>query len=145
MTMWKLPPPYNRIRLKLGLVHQQMKNRLNPASVYHHSVQRLPSSRLFSTSMRIKTMWIIIVPFVAYRCKNWSVTLTEECRLRAFENRELRKIFGPKKAVVKARLGSVQNGDPHDCCCSQSIIRVTKSRWMRWAEHAGSMGKRADP
>ena len=53
--------------------------------------------------------------FVAHRCENWSVTLTEERRLRAFENRELRKIFGPKKAVVTTDLGSVQNGDLQDC------------------------------
>lgn len=145
MTMWKLPPSYNCIRLKLGLVHQQMKNRLKPASVYHHSVYRLLSSRLFSTNTRIKIWWRIIVPFVACRCNNWSVTLMEERRLKAFEIRELRKIYGPKKTVVTADTGSVQNGDLHDCCYSGSIIRVTKSRRMRWEEHAGIIGKRTDP
>jgi len=69
----------------------------------------------------------------------------EERRLKAFEIRELRKIYGPKKTVVTADTGSVQNGDLHDCCYSGSIIRVTKSRRMRWEEHAGIIGKRTDP
>jgi hypothetical protein len=59
------------------------------------------------------------VPFVAYRCKDWSAILKEERGLRDFENREQRKIFGPKKAVVKADLGGggggEKNGDLYDC------------------------------
>ena len=63
----------------------------------YYSVQNLLSSRLLSKNLKIKTYRTIILPVVLYGCETWSLTLREERRLRVFENRVLRRIFGPKR------------------------------------------------
>jgi hypothetical protein len=55
------------------------------------------SSRLVSKNLKIKIYKIVILPVVLYGCETWSLTFREEYRLRVFENRVLRKIFGPKR------------------------------------------------
>ena len=62
----------------------------------YHSVQNL-SSRLLAKNLKIKIYRTVILPVVLYGCETWSLTLREERRLRVFENRVLRKVFGPKK------------------------------------------------
>jgi hypothetical protein len=62
----------------------------------HHSVQNVLSSRLLSKNIKIRIYKTIILPVVLYGCEIWSLTLREEHRLRVFENRMLRRIFGPK-------------------------------------------------
>jgi hypothetical protein len=64
------------------------------------SVQNLLSSSLLSKNIKIKIYSTIILPVVLYGCGTWSLTLTEERRLRVFENRVLRRIFGPKRDEV---------------------------------------------
>ena len=66
----------------------------------YHSVQNLLSSRLLSKNLKIKIYRAIILPVVLYGCETWSLTLREERRLRVFENRVLRKVFGPKRDEV---------------------------------------------
>ena len=63
-------------------------------------MQNLLSSRLLSKNLKIKIYRTIILPMVLYGCKTWSLTLREERRLRVFENRVLRKVFGPKRDKV---------------------------------------------
>jgi hypothetical protein len=63
----------------------------------YHSVQSLPSSRLLSRNVKVKIHKTIILPVVLYGCETWSLTLREEQRLRVFENRVLRRIFGPRR------------------------------------------------
>jgi hypothetical protein len=58
------------------------------------------SSRLLSRNVKVKIYKTIILPVVLYVCETWSVTLREENRLRVFENRVLRRIFGPKRDEV---------------------------------------------
>ena len=60
------------------------------------TVQTLLSSRLLSNNLKINIYKTIIMPVVLYGCKTWSLTLREECRLRIFQNRILRRIFGSK-------------------------------------------------
>jgi hypothetical protein len=60
-------------------------------------VQDLLSSSLLSKNAKIKIYRTIILPVVLYGCETWSITLREEHRLRVFENRVLRKIFGPER------------------------------------------------
>jgi len=55
---------------------------------------------LLSKYTKIKIYRKIIMPVVLYGCETWSLTLREECRLRVFENRVLRRIFGPKRDEV---------------------------------------------
>ena len=64
------------------------------------SVQNLLSFSLLSKNLKIKVYRTIILPLVLYGCETWSLTLREEHRLRVFENRVLRRIFGPKRDGV---------------------------------------------
>jgi hypothetical protein len=68
--------------------------------IIDHSVQNLLSSRLLSKNVKIRIYKTIILPVVLYWCETWSLTLREENRLRVFENRVLRRIFGPKRYEV---------------------------------------------
>ena len=64
------------------------------------SVQNLLSSSLLSKNLKIKIYIIIILPVVLYGCETWSLTFREKRKLRVFENRVLRRIFGPKRGEV---------------------------------------------
>jgi hypothetical protein len=79
------------------MTFDEIKNRLNSGNACYYSVQNLLSSRLISKNLKIKIYKIVILPVVLYGCETWSLTLGEEHRLRVFENRVLRKIFGPKR------------------------------------------------
>ena len=63
-------------------------------------MQNLLSSRLLSKNLKIKIYRTIILLVVLYGCETWSLTLREERRLRVFETRVLRKVFGPKRDEV---------------------------------------------
>jgi hypothetical protein len=73
----------------------------------------------------------IILSVVLYGCETWSLTLGEEHRLRVFENRVLRRIFGPKRDEVTGEWRKLHNEEIHDLYSSPSIIRIIKSRRMR--------------
>jgi hypothetical protein len=76
---------------------------------------------------------------VLYGCETWSLILREEHRLRVFENRVLRRIFGPKRDEVTGGWRKLHNEDLHNLYTSPSIIRMIKSRRMIWAEHVTRM------
>jgi hypothetical protein len=63
-------------------------------------VQNLLPSRLLSKNLKIKIYRTIILPVVLYGCENWSLTLREERKLRVYENRVLRRVFGHKRDEV---------------------------------------------
>jgi hypothetical protein len=84
----------------------------------------------------------IILPVVLYGCGTWSLTLREEHRLRVFENRVLRKIFGPKKDEVIGGWRKLHNEELHKLYCSPSIIRIMKSKRMRWSGCVARMGEK---
>jgi hypothetical protein len=73
----------------------------------------------------------VIMPVVLYGCESWSLTLREECRLRVFENKVLRRIFGPKRDEVTWEWRRLHNKELHAVYSSPSIIRVIKSRRLR--------------
>jgi hypothetical protein len=72
-------------------------------------------------------------------CENWSLTLSEECSLRVFENRVLRKIFGPKRDEVTGVWRKLHKEELNDLYSSPNVFRVIKSRGERWAGHVASM------
>jgi hypothetical protein len=77
----------------------------------------------------------VILPVVLYGCETWSLTLREEHRLRVFENRLLRRIFGLKKDEVTGGWRKLHNEELHNLYTLPSIIRMIKSRRMRWVGH----------
>jgi hypothetical protein len=82
-------------------IQEEIKSRLMSGNVYYHSVQNLLSASLLSKNIKIKIYRTIILPIVLYGCETWwSLTLTEKDRLRVFENRVLRRIFGPKREEI---------------------------------------------
>jgi hypothetical protein len=76
---------------------------------------------------------------VLYGCKTWALTSREEHRLRVFENRLLRKIFGPKRDEVKGEWRKLHNEEHRDLYSSPSIIRIIKLRRMGWVGHVARM------
>ena len=78
---------------------------------------------------------------VLYGCETWSLTLREERRLRVFENRVLRKVFGPKRDEVIGEWRKLHNEELNDLYSLPNIVRVVKSRRMRWAGHVTHMGE----
>jgi hypothetical protein len=72
-------------------------------------VQNLLSFSLLSKNLKIKIHGTIILPVVLYGCENWSLTLREECRLSVFENRVLRRVFGPNKDEITEEWRKLRN------------------------------------
>ena len=97
-------------------------------------------SSLLSKKLKIKIYRIIILPVVLYGCESWSLTLREERRLRVFENRVLR-VFGPKRDEVTGEWRKLHNEELWDLYSLPNIVRVVKSRRMRWAGHVARMGE----
>jgi len=121
-------------------IQEEIKSRLNSGNACHHLVQNILSSSLQSKNFKIK---INSLPVVLYGCETWSPTLREERRLRVFENRVLRRIFGPKRdEVIEWR--KLHNEEPNDLYAFPNIVRVIKSRRKRWVWHVPRMGERRD-
>jgi len=82
------------------------------------------------------------VDVVLYGCENWSLTLREECRRRVFENRELKRKFGPKRDEVTGEWRKLHNEELNGLYCSPNIVRVIKSKRMRWTVHVARIGEK---
>jgi hypothetical protein len=76
-----------------------------------------------------------------YGCETWSVTLREEHKLRVFENRELRRIFGPKGDEITGEWRKLHSLELHNLYSSPDIIRQIITRRMRWAGHVARIGE----
>jgi hypothetical protein len=97
-------------------------------------------SRLLSTNVKVKIHKTTILPVVLYGCETWSLTLREEHSLRVFENRVLRKIFGPKRDDVTGEWRKLHTEELHNLYSSSNFIRQIKSRRMWWAGNVARMG-----
>jgi hypothetical protein len=94
---------------------------------------------LVSKNIKIKIYRTIILPVVLFGCETWSLTLREEHRLRVFEIRVLGRVFGPKRDEVTGEWRRLHNEEFNDLYSSPNIIRVIKSRRIRWAGHVARM------
>ena len=115
--------------------------RLKVGNACYYSVQNLLSSSLLSKKLKIKIYRTIILPAVLYGRETWSLTLSEERRLRVFENRVLRRVFGPKRDEVTGEWRKLHNEELSDLYSLPDIVRVVKSRRMRWAGHVARVGE----
>jgi hypothetical protein len=100
------------------------------------------STSLLSSNVKVKTYRIIIFPVIFCGYETRSLALREECRLRVLENGELRRIFGPKRDEVTGEWRRLHNKELYALYSSPHIIRVIKSRRLRWAGHVTGTGER---
>jgi hypothetical protein len=96
---------------------------------------------LLSRNIKIGVYRTIILPVVLYGCEAWSLTLREEQRLRVFENRVLMRIFGPKRDEAAGEWRRLHNEELNDLYSPPNIVRVIKSRRMRWAGNIARVGE----
>jgi hypothetical protein len=93
-------------------------------------------------NLKMRIYKTVILPVILYGYETWSLTLREEHRLRVFENKVLRRIFGPKRHEGTGGCRKLHNEELHDLYSSPSIIRIIKPRRMRWAGHVDRMGEK---
>ena len=97
----------------------------------YYSLEKIVSSRLLSKKLKDKTYKTIVLPIVLYGCETWFLTLREENRLRVFENKVLRKIFGAKNDEITGEWRKLHNAELYAWNSSPNIIRSLKSRRLR--------------
>jgi len=115
-------------------------SRLKSGNACYRSVQNLLSCSWVSKNIKIKTYRTIILTGFLYGCETWSHTLREEHRLRAFENRVLRRILGSKRDEVTGEWKRLHNEELNDLYSSTNSVWVIKLRKMRWAGHVACNG-----
>jgi hypothetical protein len=119
-----------------NLIQKEIKGRLNFVYACYHSFQNALS---VVENVKVRIYKTIILHMVLYGCETWSLTLREEHKLKVFENRVLRRTFGPKMDGVMGGWRKLHNEELHDLYSLPSIIRNIKSRRMRWAGHVAQM------
>ena len=120
-------------------IREEIKRRINMGNACYYSLEKMLSSRLLSKKLKVKTYKTIVLPVVLYGCKTWSLTLREEHRLRVFENKVHRKIFGAKKDEITCDWRKLHNAELHALYSSPNIIIIIiQSRRLRWAGHIWS-------
>ncbi|KAJ4450740.1 hypothetical protein ANN_02170 [Periplaneta americana] len=118
---------------------EEIKHRINMGNAYYYSVEKLLSSSLFSKNLKVRIYKTVILPIVLYGCETWTLTLREEHRLRVFENKVLRKIFGAKRDEVTGEWRKLHTTELHALYSSSDIIRNIKSRRLRRVGHVARM------
>ena len=84
--------------------------------------------------MSIHINLFIILPVVLYGCETWSLALREEQRLRVFDNKVLRKIYGAKRDEIIGEWSKLYNAELHALYSTSNIINNLKSRRLRWQD-----------
>jgi hypothetical protein len=97
-----------------NLIQEEKKRRLNSGNACYHSAQNLVSSLLLPKNVKIRIYKTIILSMALHGYETWSLTLREEHRLRVFENRVLRRIFGPKRDEMTREWGKLHNEEVRD-------------------------------
>jgi hypothetical protein len=90
---------------------------------------------LLFRNVKVKIYRTIILPVVLHGSETWSFTLWEEHGLRVFENRMMRRLFGPKMDELTGEWRKFHSGELHNLYSCQNIIRQNKSRVTSWAGH----------
>jgi hypothetical protein len=101
------------------------------------------SSRLPSKNIKIKINEKML-PAVLYGCEIWSLTLKKKHSLRVFQNRLLRRIFVSKGDEIKGGWRKLHNEELHNLYSLPDIIRIIKSKRIRWTGHVARMGSKSN-
>jgi hypothetical protein len=116
-------------------LHEEVKSRLTLRNACYCSLHSPLPSCLLSRIIKVEIYRTIILPVVMYGCETWSLTL------RAFANRVLRRIFGPKRDEVVGEWRKLHSVELHNLYSSPDIIIQIKSRRMRWVGHVACIGE----
>jgi hypothetical protein len=106
-------------------------------------VQNYLLSSFIPKNINIKVYSTIILAVVLFGCETWSLRVGEKHMLRVFENRVLRRIFGPKRDNETGEWRKIHNEELSALYSLPNIIQMIKSRRMKWAEHVARIGARA--
>ena len=101
--------------------------------------ENLLSSSLLPTNIKTKIYRTIILPLVLYGCETWSLTLTEERRLRLFKNRVPRRLFESKRTEVTGEWRKLRGEEIIELNSSPNVVGVIRSGRMKWAGHVARM------
>jgi hypothetical protein len=126
------------------LIQEEVKSRLNLSNACYNSVQNILSSPLLSKNVKIRIHKTVVFLVVLYVCETWSLALREEHRLRVFEDRVLKIIFEPKRDELTEDWRKLLNEELHNLYSSPNIIRMIKSRRMRWKGHVARIGEKSN-
>jgi len=121
--------------------HEEIKSRVKSWNAFYYSMKNHSSSTLLSTNINIKIYRTIILPVVLNWYETWLLTMREKRRLRVFDSRVLRRIFGPKRDEVTGEWSKLHNEELNELYSSPNIIRVTTSRRTRWEGHVALLGR----
>ena len=114
-----------------------IKFRIKAGNWYYYSVQTHLSSRFLSKNFKIK---LYKNNNFANCCEKWSLALRKEWRLKVFEDRMPRRIFGPKRDEI-GEWRRLHNEELHSFYRSPNIVGVIKSRRLRWGGHVEVLSK----
>ncbi|KAJ4446968.1 hypothetical protein ANN_13670 [Periplaneta americana] len=123
------------------VLHSPVTSSLLAPNIFLYVFLYMLSSSLLSKNLKVRIYKTVILPVFLYGCETWTITLREEHRLRVFENKVLRKIFGAKRDEVTGEWRKLHNAELHSLYSSPDIIRNIKSRRLRWAGHVARMGE----
>jgi len=90
----------------------------------------------------LKIYKTVFLPVILYGCEIWSITLADEHKLRVLENKVLKKIYGPKQGDMAGEWRRLHNKELHGLYDSPDVVRIMKSRRLRWAGHVARMGEK---
>ncbi|KAJ4438175.1 hypothetical protein ANN_14114 [Periplaneta americana] len=135
------PVIINSAESELGALNSApvLSKRALPHPRHYATLSPVQSRLLAEASCNVEYKYYITGCF--YGCETWTLTLREEQRLRVFENKVLRKIFGAKRDEVTGEWRKLHNTELHALYSSPDIIRNIKSRHLSWAGHVARMGE----
>jgi len=123
-----------------NFIQEEIKSGLKLGNACHHLAQNLFSSSLLSKNLKACRNIILLV--VLYGFETWLLTFREERRLRMFEDRVLRRIFGPRLDEITGEWRKLHHEELSVPYSSSNIVRVIKSRRLRRTVHVGRMNDR---
>jgi predicted RNA-binding protein YlxR (DUF448 family) len=103
-------------------IQEEIKSTFNSGNACYFSVQSFMSFSFQSKNIEIKIYKIIFFPLCLNACESWSLTLREECRLRVYENKMLRRIFGPKRNDITGDWRKLHNEEINDLYSSPILF-----------------------